>query len=63
MEVVANVAQLVEQLTRNEQVTGSNPVIGSVVEADNFPPLLPYGLTEFNSNLLNNYLAPDCPLK
>ncbi len=25
----ANVAQLVEQLTRNEQVTGSSPVIGS----------------------------------
>ena len=26
----ANVAQLVEQLTRNEQVTGSSPVVGSV---------------------------------
>jgi hypothetical protein len=25
----ANVAQLVEQLTRNEQVSGSNPLIGS----------------------------------
>ena len=25
----ANVAQLVEQLTRNEQVTGSSPVVGS----------------------------------
>lgn len=25
----ANVAQLVEQFTRNEQVTGSSPVIGS----------------------------------
>lgn len=25
----ANVAQLVEQLIRNEQVTGSSPVIGS----------------------------------
>ncbi len=27
--VPANVAQLVEQLTRNEQVTGSSPVVGS----------------------------------
>jgi hypothetical protein len=27
--VQANVAQLVEQLTRNEQVSGSNPLIGS----------------------------------
>ena len=26
----ANVAQLVEQLTRNEQVTGSSPVVGSI---------------------------------
>ena len=26
----ANVAQLVEQLIRNEQVTGSSPVIGSI---------------------------------
>ena len=25
----ANVAQLVEQLTRNEQVAGSNPAVGS----------------------------------
>ena len=25
----ANVAQLVEQLTRNEQVVGSNPTVGS----------------------------------
>jgi hypothetical protein len=25
----ADVAQLVEQLTRNEQVSGSNPLIGS----------------------------------
>ena len=30
MGFVANVAQLVEQLTRNEQVTGSNPVTGSL---------------------------------
>ena len=28
--VVANVAQLVEQLTRNEQVSGSNPLVGSI---------------------------------
>ena len=27
----ANVAQLAEQLTRNEQVTGSNPVVGSIL--------------------------------
>ena len=27
--ILANVAQLVEQLIRNEQVTGSSPVIGS----------------------------------
>ena len=27
--ILANVAQLVEQLTRNEQVTGSSPVVGS----------------------------------
>jgi hypothetical protein len=27
---VANVAQLVEQLIRNEQVVGSNPSIGSI---------------------------------
>gem|GEM_PF-5043022 len=26
---IANVAQLVEQLTRNEQVSGSSPLIGS----------------------------------
>ena len=26
----ADVAQLVEQLIRNEQVTGSNPAIGSI---------------------------------
>ena len=26
----ANVAQLVEQLIRNQQVTGSNPVVGSL---------------------------------
>ena len=26
----ANVAQLVEQLIRNQQVTGSNPVVGSI---------------------------------
>lgn len=26
---LANVAQLVEQLTRNEQVVGSNPTVGS----------------------------------
>jgi hypothetical protein len=25
----ANLAQLVEQLTRNEQVIGSNPIVGS----------------------------------
>ena len=31
----ANVAQLVEQLTRNEQVTGSSPVIGSPENASN----------------------------
>ena len=29
LAVSANVAQLVEQLIRNEQVTGSSPVIGS----------------------------------
>ena len=27
----ADVAQLVEQLIRNEQVTGSNPAIGSIL--------------------------------
>ena len=27
--LLANVAQLVEQLTRNEQVIGSNPIVGS----------------------------------
>ena len=27
---LANVAQLVEQLTRNEQVSGSNPLVGSI---------------------------------
>ena len=27
----ANVAQLVEQLIRNQQVTGSNPVVGSTL--------------------------------
>ena len=26
----ANVAQLVEQLTRNEQVSGSSPLVGSI---------------------------------
>ena len=38
--VPANVAQLVEQLTRNEQVTGSSPVVGSeenaLLEARNY---------------------------
>lgn len=29
LQPLANVAQLVEQLIRNEQVTGSSPVIGS----------------------------------
>jgi hypothetical protein len=29
----ANVAQLVEQLTRNEQVSGSNPLVGSIFKA------------------------------
>lgn len=28
--IQADVAQLVEQLTRNEQVSGSNPLIGSI---------------------------------
>ena len=28
--VLANVAQLVEQLTRNEQVVGSTPTVGSI---------------------------------
>ena len=27
----ADVAQLVEQLIRNQQVTGSNPVVGSIL--------------------------------
>ncbi len=36
----ANVAQLVEQLIRNEQVTGSSPVIGST---RNTPPVPRYG--------------------
>ena len=32
----ANVAQLVEQLTRNEQVAGSSPAVGSILStADN----------------------------
>ena len=31
----ADVAQLVEQLIRNEQVTGSNPAIGSIFLAKN----------------------------
>ena len=31
----ANVAQLVEQLTRNEQVSGSSPLIGSQENASN----------------------------
>ena len=30
--VIANVAQLVEQLIRNQQVTGSNPVVGSILK-------------------------------
>ncbi len=30
MQDVANVAQLVEQLIRNEQVSGSSPLIGSL---------------------------------
>ncbi len=35
----ANVAQLVEQLTRNEQVSGSSPLIGSTVPtAQSAPP-------------------------
>ena len=34
----ANVAQLVEQLTRNEQVAGSSPAVGSLLfTADNLP--------------------------
>ena len=33
----ANVAQLVEQLIRNEQVTGSSPVIGSLNAAPSMP--------------------------
>ena len=33
----ANVAQLVEQFTRNEQVTGSSPVVGSC-PAPRMPP-------------------------
>lgn len=33
----ANVAQLVEQLIRNEQVTGSSPVIGSL----SYTPAMP----------------------
>ncbi len=31
--IVANVAQLVVQLIRNQQVAGSNPVVGSIIEA------------------------------
>ena len=30
IKTYADVAQLVEQLIRNEQVTGSNPAIGSI---------------------------------
>lgn len=30
--VKANLAQLVEQLIRNEQAVGSNPMVGSVLE-------------------------------
>jgi hypothetical protein len=39
----ADVAQLVEQLTRNEQVSGSNPLIGSI----NFKGLREWPLFRF----------------
>ena len=40
MILKAGVAQLVEQLIRNEQVIGSSPVIGSSQENGNFFTLI-----------------------
>ncbi len=48
----ANVAQSVEQLTRNEQVIGSNPIIGSIL--DFFQRSPPPGDTEILSDLSEN---------
>ncbi len=47
----ANVAQSVEQLTRNEQVIGSNPIIGSILD---FFQRSPPGDTEILSDLSEN---------
>ena len=48
---LANVAQLVEQLTRNEQVSGSNPLVGSI--------FLPFSLGR-NPSLPIGYIV--CPV-
>ena len=37
----ADVAQLVEQLIRNQQVIGSSPIVGSIQDASAFPFLVP----------------------
>jgi hypothetical protein len=37
----ADVAQLVEQLIRNQQVIGSSPIVGSILNASAFAFLVP----------------------
>ena len=54
----ANVAQLVEQLTRNEQVSGSSPLVGSTKDAgqDIFPDLL-FSISVYCSSLSDQGLS------
>jgi hypothetical protein len=49
----ANLAQLVEQLIRNEQVEGSNPLVGSLSCQTN--PLFPLH-SRYNSSLAKGFL-------
>ena len=45
----ADVAQLVEQLIRNQQVVGSSPIVGSIFKA-----LISSGLQDFKKLNLNS---------
>ena len=47
---LANVAQLVEQLTRNEQVSGSSPLIGSMSRYRRGHSAMPDSTLRFTSN-------------
>ena len=52
----ADIAQLVEQVIRNDQVVGSNPTIGS-----NYNPMSAWDLRNIPNTQIENVILIQCP--